>query len=55
MCGFCGNIHATTEAPLMKEAYLISSALEGFGPAREQFAHLLRELQSEQAPNQEHG
>ena len=39
----------------MKEAYLISQSLEEFAAAREQFAHLVSELQSGDALGMEHG
>ena len=40
------TIHATKEAPLVKEAYLISESSDEFGAAREQFAHQVSGLQS---------
>ena len=39
----------------MKQAYLISTGFEEFVAAREQFAHLVKELQSEQTLHLEHG
>ncbi len=39
----------------MKEAYLISQSLDEFAAAREQFAHLVSELQSGETLGMEHG
>jgi len=39
----------------MKEAYLISQGLDEFAAAREQFAHLVSELQSGDTLGLEHG
>ena len=39
----------------MEEAYLISQSLDEFAAAREQFAHLVSELQSGDTLDMEHG
>jgi len=49
------RIHAKKEVPSCKEAYLISQSLEEFAAAREQFAHLVRDLQSGDTLGLEHG